>query len=95
MILTTDAISGVKKIRPQDVFQTEDSIIRGNTSRQLIDSSGDMIGVNTSMSCESADDIAIAGETFAVKSTQVKRWLDSQGINIAIGTSMKASLEFF
>jgi serine protease Do len=90
-ILTTGAISGVKKIGLQDVFQTEASINRGNSGGPLIDSSGDMIGVNTSMSRKSADDIAIVGVNFAVKSSQVKRWLDSQGINIAIRTSAKAN----
>jgi serine protease Do len=83
-ILTTGAISGVKKIGPQDVFQTEASINRGNSGGPLIDASGNMIGINTSMSRMSADNIPIVGVNFAVKSTQVKRWLDSQGINIAI-----------
>ncbi len=89
-ILTTGAISGVKKIGPQDVFQTEASINRGNSGGPLIDSSGNMIGINTSMSRKSADNIAIVGVNFAVKSTQVKRWLDSQGINIAILASARA-----
>jgi serine protease Do len=83
-ILTTGAISGVKKIGPQDVFQTEASINRGNSGGPLIDASGNMIGINTSMSRMSADNIPIVGVNFAVKSTQVKKWLDSQGINIAV-----------
>jgi serine protease Do len=83
-ILTTGAISGVKKIGSQDVFQTEASINRGNSGGPLIDASGNMIGINTSMSRMSADNIPIVGVNFAVKSTQVKRWLDSQGIRIAI-----------
>ena len=71
-ILTTGAISGVKKIGPQDVFQTEASINRGNSGGPLIDASGNMIGINTSMSRMSADNIPIVGVNFAVKSTQVK-----------------------
>jgi serine protease Do len=89
-ILTTGAISGVKKIGPQDVFQTETSINRGNSGGPLIDASGNMIGINTSMSRMSADNIPIVGVNFAVKSTQVKKWLDSQGINIAVRSTQAA-----
>jgi serine protease Do len=88
-ILTTGTISGVKKIGPQDVFQTEASINRGNSGGPLIDSYGNMIGINTSMLRKSADNMAIVGINFSVKSNQVKRWLDSQGINIAICPSAR------
>jgi serine protease Do len=86
-ILTTGVISGIKKIGPQEVFQTEASINRGNSGGPLINSSGKMIGINTSMSRKSSDGIAIVGVNFAVKSSQVKKWLDTQGINIAVQSS--------
>lgn len=77
--LTTGVISTVLAdfggVLGKDIFQTDASINRGNSGGPLLDSRGNIIGVNTSMARRAPDGLAITSVNFAVKSSVVKKWL--------------------
>ena len=81
--LTTGTISAHKAMGKQKVFQTEASLNPGNSGGPLVDASGRLVGVNTSILRKDHDGLAIVGINFAVKSAQAKNWLDSKGIHVA------------
>ncbi len=87
--LTTGVISTVLAdlggVKGKDAFQTDTSINRGNSGGPLLDSSGRLVGVNTSMSRKAADGLAITAINFAVRSDVARRWLSGQGEKLAYG----------
>jgi serine protease Do len=71
----------------KDVFQTDASINRGNSGGPLLDRRGYLVGVNTNVARLALDKMPITGVNFAVKSTVVRSWLNSQGIKVAYGSA--------
>jgi serine protease Do len=59
----------------KDAFQTDASINRGNSGGPLIDRSGTIIGINTSMARKAADGLTITSVNFSIKSSVARRWL--------------------
>jgi len=87
--LTTGVISTVLAdlggVKGKDAFQTDTSINRGNSGGPLLDSSGRLVGVNTSMSRKAADGLAITSVNFSVQAAVAKRWMAGQGQKLAYG----------
>ncbi|MFA5138828.1 MAG: serine protease [Elusimicrobiota bacterium] len=85
--LTTGVISTLVAelggVRGKRAFQTDASINRGNSGGPLLDSYGNIIGVNTSMSRTGADGAAITAINFAVRSDVVRHWLSKKGLVLA------------
>ncbi|PIR19793.1 MAG: hypothetical protein COV48_00020, partial [Elusimicrobia bacterium CG11_big_fil_rev_8_21_14_0_20_64_6] len=75
--LTTGVISTVLAdlggVKGKNAFQTDTSINRGNSGGPLLDASGRLVGVNTSMSRKAADGLAITSVNFAVKADVARR----------------------
>jgi serine protease Do len=86
-ILTTGTISGTKIIGSKDTFQTEASTNRGNSGGPLLNAGSVLIGINTCMVRKADDGLAIVGVNFAVKSSQVRTWLNEKGILVATATA--------
>jgi len=63
----------------KNAFQTDASINRGNSGGPLIDRSGSIVGVNTSMARKAADGLTITSVNFSIKSSVAKAWLGSNG----------------
>ena len=87
--LTTGVISTVLAdlggVKGKDAFQTDTSINRGNSGGPLLDASGRLVGVNTSMSRKAADGLAITSVNFSVQASVARRWMAGQGENLAYG----------
>ena len=62
-------------VQGKDAFQTDASINRGNSGGPLIDRSGTIIGINTSMARKAADGLTITSVNFSIKSSIARRWL--------------------
>ena len=90
-ILTTGTISGTKIIGDKDTFQTEASTNRGNSGGPLLNNRSTLIGINTCMVRKADDGLAIVGVNFAIKSTQVKKWLNENGIKVATASTPEES----
>ena len=81
--LTTGTISSFIEnhgdIPGKDVFQTETSINKGNSGGPLIDSYGNIVGVNSMIARKGSGDIAITDVNFSIKSTVAVKWMNSVG----------------
>ena len=89
--LTTGAVSTVisnyGRVKGKDVFQTEASVNRGNSGGPLLDTHGNMVGINTMIARQAADGVAITSVNFSLKSSVAVNWLASvQGIRLAYAT---------
>ena len=62
------------------VFQTETSLNRGNSGGPLLNTDGNIIGVNTSIARLAADGLPITSISFALKSSVARNWLRAQGV---------------
>jgi serine protease Do len=86
--LTQGVISAVVAdlggVAGKNVFQTDASINRGNSGGPLIDHTGVIVGINTSMARKSADGTAITSVNFSIRSSVAKAWL--AGENQAVKT---------
>ena len=87
--LTTGVVStflaDLGGVKGKDAFQTDTSINRGNSGGPLLDASGRLIGINTSMSRKAADGLAITSINFAVRSDVARRWMSASGEKLAYG----------
>jgi serine protease Do len=61
------------------VFQTETSINRGNSGGPLIDTYGDIVGVNSMIARKGENNVAITDINFSIKSTVAVKWMNSVG----------------
>jgi serine protease Do len=79
--LTTGVIStmvaDIGGVPGKNVFQTDTSINRGNSGGPLLNSNGDIVGVNTLMARRAADGLTITSVNFAVKSDVAAKWINS------------------
>ena len=73
------------------VFQTDTGLNRGNSGGPLLDSRGQMIGINTAMARVAKDGTPIMSINFAVESNVAQQWLQAQGVNLA--TAARATLD--
>ena len=70
-------IANHEGITGKHVLQTEASLNRGNSGGPLLNYSGEIIGVNTSIARTAADGLAITGINFAVRADVAYNWLQS------------------
>ncbi|MFI5345287.1 MAG: S1C family serine protease [Elusimicrobiota bacterium] len=59
----------------KNAFQTDASINRGNSGGPLIDRTGGIVGINTSMARKAADGLTITSVNFSIKSSVARAWL--------------------
>ena len=85
--LTTGVISAefenFNKVKGKHVFQTETGLNRGNSGGPLLDSQGQMIGVNTAIARLASDGMPITSISFSLESGVARTWLREQGVMLA------------
>ncbi|MFI5348175.1 MAG: S1C family serine protease [Elusimicrobiota bacterium] len=74
----------------KDAFQTDASINRGNSGGPLIDRSGTIIGINTSMARKAADGLTITSVNFSIKSSVARRWLNGESRPTSVASAPAA-----
>jgi serine protease Do len=87
--LTTGVVStfvaNLGGVQGKDAFQTDTSINRGNSGGPLLDASGRLVGVNTSMARKAADGLTITSVNFSIRSDVARAWMSEQGEKLAYG----------
>ena len=76
-------IANHRGIAGKHVLQTEASLNRGNSGGPLLNYSGEIIGVNTSIARTAADGLAITGINFAVRADVAHKWLQSLDLKLS------------
>jgi serine protease Do len=84
--LTTGVISAeidnFNGVKGKHVFQTETGLNRGNSGGPLVNSDGEMVGVNTAIAHVADDGLPIASISFSLKSDVARQWVNEQKISI-------------
>ncbi len=67
-------------VRGKNVFQTDAGINRGNSGGPLLNSSGQMVGINAMIARKAADGLTITDINFAIQSEVALNWLGKVGL---------------
>lgn len=81
--VVSTVVADLGGVSGKDVFQTDASINRGNSGGPLLDRSGAIVGVNTSMARKAADGLTITSVNFSIKSSVARRWLRGEAPPVA------------
>ena len=76
-------IANHEGITGKHVLQTEASLNRGNSGGPLLNYSGEIIGVNTSIARTAADGLPITGINFAVRADVAYNWMESLDLSLS------------
>ncbi len=76
-------IANFNRIAGKNVFQTDASVNRGNSGGPLLDTEGNLIGINTMIARQGAGGVAITGVNFSLQSSVAVKWLAGQGMGLA------------
>ncbi len=91
--LTTGVISAFRQdyggVSGKNLFQTDASINRGNSGGPLLDTSGNMVGINSLIARKAADGLTITDVNYSIKSSVALKWL--AGIGYRFETSRTAT----
>ncbi|MEO0813402.1 MAG: trypsin-like peptidase domain-containing protein [Myxococcota bacterium] len=86
-------IANYSRVEGKDVFQTEASVNRGNSGGPLLDSQGNMVGINTMIARKGAGGIAITDVNFSLKSSVAVKWLaGAAGMGLAYAPKASQNL---
>lgn len=84
-------IADVGGIKGKHAFQTDVSINRGNSGGPLLNSAGEIVGINTLIARKAADGLAITGVNFAIRSDVARWWLAKSGFESASAPVLAAA----
>ncbi len=82
--LTTGTISSARREGARDVFQTDAALNPGNSGGPLIDAHAHLIGINTFIRRRNKQGLPLEGLNYSLRSGLVRKWLESQGIRVAV-----------
>jgi serine protease Do len=81
--LTTGVISAFRQnyggVPGKNLFQTDASINRGNSGGPLLDTRGNMVGINSMIARKAADGLTITDVNYSIMSSVALTWLTSIG----------------
>ncbi|HOX42254.1 MAG TPA: trypsin-like peptidase domain-containing protein [Myxococcota bacterium] len=81
-----------KGVKGKHVFQTETSLNRGNSGGPLLDTSGRLIGVNTSIARQGEGGLAIVGINFALKASVLRDFAAKNRVQLAYAPQLGKAL---
>lgn len=94
--LTTGVISAFRQnyggVPGKNLFQTDASINRGNSGGPLLDTRGNMVGINSMIARKAADGLTITDVNYSIMSSVALNWLAGLGYRFeALRTAAAAS----